>query len=921
MGFIKRYCIVYLCCLSFVVVSHAQSNRITGQFYNVKFPDFVKQAESTTIYHFYYDEAALDSFTINLQLTEETLPGSLEKIFNNTDFRYSIDELNHVFITKNKSLQTTLGANFFNAAKDTLPVESEALQIEDRKKEQTKTAFTENKLFEIGSKSSSKKGNAILTGFVRDIKNGEALPGASLYIDSVFTGIVTDQFGYYSVSIKTGIHTLEVNSLGMKDALRHLLVYADGKLNIDMKDEIPRLKNVIVTAEKRSNIRSTQMGIDRLSVSTIKDVPVVFGEADILRVVLTLPGVTSVGEASTGFNVRGGSADQNLILFDGATVYNPSHLLGFFSAFNPDVVKGVELYKSVIPVKYGGRLSSVLDVDIKDGNDKKISGSGGIGLLTSRVTLEGPIKKNKTSFILGARTTYSNWILKAIPNSAYSNSRASFYDANIHISHTINSKNNLYLTGYLSNDNFRFDRDTTYKYGNANAIIKWKHIFNNRFYGLISAGLDHYQYNVSSNSNPVNSYKLAYDINQTNFRADFNYRINNKQLFNFGVSSVYYKLHPGSFLPGGDQSLVKKDVLQPEQGLESAAYAGYGYTISSNFSFNAGLRYSMFNYLGPHDTYNYVAGLPKETATITDTVTNGSGKFIKTYQGPEYRISLRYVLGGDASIKIGYNTLRQYIHQLSNTITISPTDIWKLSDRYIKPETGQQYSIGFYKNFNSNNIETSLEFYYKDLNNMIDYKSGASVLLNHHIETDIINSRGKAYGAEFLIKKITGKLNGWLSYTYSRTLIKSADSLAGETINKGAYYPTSYDKPHNVNFISNYKFSHRLSMSVNLVYSTGRPITLPIAVFYSNGAQRLVYSDRNAYRIPDYFRTDISINLDGNHKLKQTFHNSWSFGVYNLTARKNVYSAFFVSENGAVKGYQLSIFGTAIPFISYNFRF
>lgn len=902
--------------------ANAQRKNITGEFYNIKFPDFVKAVEANTIWHFYYDEAGLDSFTVNIKLSDQPLTEGLKQIFNNTGFQYLVDALNHVFITKNKILQTTLAADFFNPNKTSINAsENQVFRNEEVKKEKTKTGFTENKLFEIGSKASPKKSNSILTGFVRDIKNGEALPGASIYLDSVFTGVVTDKFGYYSLTVKPGIHTLEVSNLGMKETLRHIIVYTDGKLNIEMKDDIPRLKNVLVTVERKSNIRSTQMGIDRLSVKTIKDVPVVFGEADILRVVLTLPGVTSVGEASTGFNVRGGATDQNLILFDGATVYNPSHLLGFFSAFNPDVVKGVELYKSVIPVKYGGRLSSVLDVDIKDGNDKKLSGTGGIGLLTSKITLEGPIKKDKTSFILGARTTYSNWILKTIPNSAYSNSRASFYDANIHISHTINFKNNIYFTGYISSDNFRFDMDTTYKYGNKNAIIKWKHIFNNKLYGIISAGIDHYQYNVSSNSNAVNSYKLTYDINQTNFRADFTYRINNKQSLGFGLNSIYYKLHPGSFLPSGNQSLVKSSVLAPEQGLESAAYAGYEYNLTSNLSLNAGLRYSMFNYLGPHDTYNYFAGVPKETATITDTVSYNAGKIIKTYQGPEYRVSLRYVLPEDASVKIGYNTLRQYIHQLSNTITISPTDIWKLSDAYIKPETGQQYSIGFYKNFNSNNIETSLEFYYKELNNMLDYKSGATVLLNPHIETDIINSKGKAYGAEFLIKKLSGKLNGWLSYTYSRTLIKSDDAQAGETINKGAYYPTSYDKPNTVNFISNYKFSHRLSMSVNVVYSTGRPITLPIGVFFSNGAQRLVYSDRNAYRIPDYFRTDISVNLDGNHKIKQTFHNSWSFGVYNLTARKNVYSAFFVSENGKVKGYQLSIFGTVIPFISYNFRF
>ena len=909
-----------LFCLLFTLFAAAQNKTISGEFYNIKFPGFAKEAEAGNAFHFYYSQAQLDSFTVNVKLANQPVEDALRQIFAHTDFRFSIDAANNIFITKNRSLQTTLAKDFFNPAAINTADEIDTSQNEAIKGK-SKPTFTENKLFEIGSKSSAKKNNAVVTGFVKDLRNGEALSGASIILDNSYTGVVTDQFGYYSLTVKPGLHTMEVTSLGMKDTRRNLTVFGDGKLNIDMQEYIARLKNVTVVAERNSAIRSSQLGVDRLTIRTIKVVPVVFGESDVLRVVLTLPGVTSVGEASTGFNVRGGAASQNLILFDDATIYNPSHLLGFFSAFNTEVVKGVELYKSVIPVQYGGRLSSVLDVSTKDGNDKKISGTGGIGLLTSKFTLEGPIKKDKTSFILGARTTYSNWILKAIPNSAYSNSKASFYDANIHISHTINSKNSLYLTGYISGDNFRFDMDTTYKYGNKNAILKWKHIYNNKLSSIISAGIDHYDYTVSSNSNAVNSYKLGYDINQNNFKADFTYRKDNKQTFNFGLSGILYKLHPGSFLPNGSQSLVKPNVLQREQGLESAAYLGYQYNITSDISLNAGVRYSMFNYLGPHNTYDYVAGLPKETATITDTASYSSGKIIKTYLGPEFRVSLRYALPGDASFKVGYNTLRQYIHQLSNTISISPTDIWKLSDSYIKPETGQQYSMGFYKNFNSNNIETSVEVYYKSLQNMIDYKSGASVLLNAHIETDVLNSKGKAYGAEFLIKKLNGKLNGWLSYTYSRTFIKTDDPQAGESINKGAYYPASYDKPNTVNFISNYRFSHRLSMSVNIVYSTGRPITLPIGEFYSNGAQRLVYSDRNAYRIPDYFRSDISVNLDGNHKIKQTFHNSWSAGLYNLTARKNVYSAYFVSENGAVKGYQLSIFGTIIPFVSYNFRF
>ena len=921
MRFVVRLCIITVYCLSIALPALTQTKKITGQFNKVPFPAFVKQVEAESVYHFYYDSNALDSFVLNITLKDQPLSDALHKIFNNTNFKFSIDPTNHVFITNNKFLQTTLSKDFFIPDSNNPMEENDSTSIKKTPKHQSQPAFIQNKLFEIGSKTAAKKSSYTLTGIVQDIKNGEALAGASVYIDSVFTEVVTDRFGYYSVAVKPGLHLLTVSGIGMSEGIRHILVHSDGTLDIELKGDIPTLKSVIVTAERLSNTLSTTMGIDRLSVQKIKEVPVIFGQADILRVVLTLPGVTSVGEASTGFNVRGGATDQNLILFDGTTVYNPSHLLGFFSAFNADVVKSVELYKSVIPVKYGGRLSSVLDVTTKDGNDKKISGSGGIGLLTSNFMIEGPIKKNKTSFIFGARTTYSNWVLKAVPSSAYSNSRASFYDANIHISHKVNAKNNLYLTGYISNDNFSFDGDTTYKYGNKNAIVKWKHIFNNKLYGIISVGFDHYQYQVSSNSNPVNGYNLAYNINQTHFSTDFSYRPGNRQSFDFGFSTIFYSVHPGSLLPDGKQSLVKPDLLAAEQALESAAYIGYQYNISPNLSLNAGVRYSIYNYLGPHDKYSYVPGIPKETSTITDTTSYGAGKTIKQYQGPEYRFSLRYSLKGDASVKIGYNTLQQHIQQLSNTISISPTDIWKLSDAYIKPQTGEQFSIGFYKNFKSNTIETSFEVYYKELSNMIDFKSGASILLNPHLETEIINSKGKAYGAEILIKKNSGKLNGWLSYTYSRTFLKSDVPVGQETINKGIYYPASYDKPNTVNFISNYKFSHRLSLSLNVVYSTGRPITLPIAVFYSYGAQRLFYSRRNAYRIPDYFRTDISVNLDGNHKIKQALHNSWSLGIYNLTARKNVYSAYFVSENGAIKGYQLSIFGTAIPFISYNFRF
>jgi hypothetical protein len=460
-----------------------------------------------------------------------------------------------------------------------------------------------------------------------------------------------------------------------------------------------------------------------------------------------------------------------------------------------------------------------------------------------------------------------------------------------------------------------------YKYGNKNINLQWKHFFTGRFYNMLTAAFDDYRYNISSEKNPVNAFRLGFGIRQYSLRSDFSYAPNNRHVVSFGVNSIYYKLQPGYYEPAGSSSLVKENVLQAEQALESAIYAGDNYTINSKLSVNAGLRFSVFNYLGPHEVYNYVPGLPRDTTTITDTSFYAGNKVIKTWSAPEIRLSMRYALSGNTSVKLSFNTLQQYIHMLSNTVTLAPTDTWKLSDASIRPQRGMQLSAGIYRNFKNNTIEASLELYYKRIHHFLDYKGGAKLLMNEHIETDLVNTRGKAYGAELLVKKNTGRLNGWISYAYSRTFLQLDDPIAGETINKGQYYPASFDRPHNLNFIGNYRFSHRYSMSVNFVYTSGRPITLPIAVFTTGGINALVYSERNQYRIPFYMRGDISFTIEGNHKVKQKTHNSWSFGAYNITARQNAYSVYFIQEAGKIKGYQLSIFGTIIPFVTYNIKF
>jgi hypothetical protein len=905
--------------LLFLTRAHAQDPaRIDADFNDKPFPEFVRQIESITHYHFYFDPAEVDTLIINIKARHALLTEILDAAFRNTVFHYGIHQ-NDVYITRLNAIKTTLGPG---GARDSGRSDTSEWPVEKATAARALRTSLENKLFEIGSPSGkTRQGNATLVGYVRDIRNGEAMVGAAVYLDKPAIGVITDQYGYYSLQMPVGRHTLQISSAGMKGTHRQILLHSDGKLNIEMEEFVPSLLTATVVAEKQSNIKALQMGVARINVRSIKEMPAVLGESDVLRAVITLPGVTTVGEASTGFNVRGGSADQNLILFNDATIYNPSHLFGFFSAFNADIIKGVELYKSSIPEKYGSRLSSVLDVTTRDGNSKQFSGNAGIGPLTSKLTLEGPLVKDKTTFIVSGRTTYSDWILKTLPDKEYNNSSASFNDLSLHIAHTINTKNSLYLTGYLSNDKFHFNSDTTYKYGNRNANIKWKHNFSNNFYSVITAGLDHYQYSQSADRNPVNAYDFSYKLDQASARIDFNYNASSKHALDFGLSSIRYSFQPGSMQPVGKQSIVSPNIVPKEQSLESAIYAGDRFSITDNLALDIGLRYSLYNYLGPHDVYNYEPGQPKETSTIVDTVHYPSGKNIKNYGGPEYRLGLRYNLDGNNSIKISYNTVRQYIHLLSNTTAISPADIWKLSDPHLQPQLGRQISLGFYRNFKSNTIETSLEIYYKTIEHYLDYKSGATLLLNQHIETDVFNARGKAYGAELLIKKNTGKLNGWLSYTWSRTLLKQDDPLAGQLINNGAYYPANFDRPNNVNFVGNYRFSHRYSLSLTGVYTTGRPITMPVATFDLGGGQRVYYSDRNQYRIPDYFRTDISFNMEGNSKVHQRFHNSWSFGVYNLTARKNPYSIYFTETNGVIKGYQLSIFGTAIPFVSYNIRF
>jgi len=912
-----------ICSLVFILF-FAQLSRIVAQDKSIRieatnqsFVDFITQLEQRTDYRFFFNPSNIDTLLISGIYSVKNIEEILDAIFKNSPFRYSIDINKYIYITAGEPILTTLPSDFFGGISDpdTLAKKNNNAQFEDAEKVKVE------KLNIIGTLGATNSTTATIVGYVRGKNSGEPVIGASVLVENPLVGVNTDPNGYYSITISKGTKLLKIRSVGMKKIERNILLHSDGKLNIEMVEDVLPLKEVVVESERDQSVLGLQMGFEKIDITTMKQIPVALGEVDILKAVLTLPGVQSVGEATVGFNVRGGATDQNLILFNDATIYNPSHLFGFFSAFNADLLKNVELYKSGIPAEYGGRISSVLDISGREGNKRKWVGSGGISPITGRFALEGPIVKDKSSFLIGGRSTYSDWLLNQIPNSNFKNSEAAFYDLNLIISHEVNNKNNLYVSGYLSKDKFKLQNDTAYSYNNQAASVKWRHIFNNKLIGTLTTSFSGYNYSIDSDNNPSNAFKLDYSIKQVQSKADFTYFLNSKHTLNIGLSAINYKLSPGSLNPIGNESLIVSDILQQEQAVESALYVGNNFEVNPRLSIYGGVRYSLFRNIGPRSLFIYQSGSPKDLSNIIDTVSFSSGQKISNSGGPEVRISARYSLSNNTSLKVSYNRLRQYIQMLSNTTAIAPADIWKLSDPYIKPLIGDQVSLGYYHNLRTRSIEFSIEAYYKIMHNFLDYKGGAELILNHHIETDVLNAEGKAYGIELLLKKNSGKLNGWFSYTYSRSLLKTVGISDSETINRGEYYPSNYDKPHAFNFISNYKFNRRASISLTFVYSTGRPITLPLAKYTAEGSDRLLYSDRNQYRIPDYLRSDISLNLEGNHKIKKLAHSSWSLGVYNLTGRRNAYSVYFTSENGEIKGYKLSIFGSAIPTLTYNFRF
>tara|TARA_R110000868_G_scaffold282437_1_gene542696 strand:+ start:935 stop:3694 length:2760 start_codon:yes stop_codon:yes gene_type:complete len=916
--------LLYLLLLLCFQVSYAQHkiDNVSASFKDTNLTEALLYIEKATDYQFFYLDKWLESKHVTGVYTNAPLDDVLTDIFKNTVINFYITPDKKIILTQNTVVYSTLPIDFFETP------EEETSVLED---EEIKTApilyiseqtINSKKVIHVGKEDSTNRKNRFtLNGVIRNAQTREVIPNLALVVKNQNIGVVTDINGYYSIELPAGLNQIEFNALGIEKKKQNLVIYNDGQLDFALNESLEVLEEVIVKADANKNIEQSITGVSQIEVAKIKTIPLVLGERDILKVATTLPGISTAGEGAAGYNVRGGKTDQNLILLDNAVIYNPSHFFGIFSALNPFTTSGVSIYKGSIPAEYGGRLSSVFDIETKDGNVEKISGEASLGPVTSNLVLEVPVVKNKSSVIVGGRATYSKWILKSLKSESLKNSNASFSDLIAKYHHKINANNVIRATVYYSNDAFNISSDSVYGYDNRLFSLNWNHKFNDKSSSSLSLTNSQYRFNITYDNNSVDAFDLGYRNEETEAKLKFKYLYKKKHSLDFGLSSKLYGVYPGSIQPIEPQSNVLGINIPKEKGLESAIFLSDDYKVTEKLLLNLGLRYSLFAALGEQSQRIYEDGIPKSESTFVETRTFGKNEAFKTYGGPEARISARYFIKPDLSVKASFGNTYQFIHTLSNNTTVSPTDTWKLSDINIKPQRASQFALGLYKNIDNDTYELSIESYYKKLNDIIDYKVGSELLLNETIETEVFQGEGKAYGIEVLLRKNKGILNGWLGYTYARSLIRFESEFKEEQINNGDFFPSNYDKPHDISFVGNYKLTKRFSLSTNFVYQTGRPTTYPIGTYVYRGQGYAFYSNRNEFRIPDYYRMDVSFNVEGNHKIKKFAHSFWNFSIYNLFGRKNAYSVFFATENGQVRSYKSTIFSVPIPTITYNFKF
>lgn len=745
-----------------------------------------------------------------------------------------------------------------------------------------------------------------ISGTVKDKKSGETLIGAVITVDGKNIGTVTNEYGFYSLSLPAGKYVLKIGYVGYVEQKLDVNLDKPTKLNVSLESEGTQLKEVTVRSKaKNDNVTSAQTGVNSLNVKEVSELPVLFGEKDVVKIVQLLPGVKSAGDGNTGFYVRGGAADQNLILLDEAVVYNPSHLLGFFSVFNSDAIKNLTLYKGNEPAQYGGRLSSVMDIKMNDGNDQEYHVNGGIGLISSRLSVEGPIVKDEGSFLISARRTYADIFLGLSDNATTRESSLYFYDLNGKANYKLGDKDRIYLSGYYGKDALGLGNIFGLNWGNATGTLRWNHIFSPKLFSNTSLIYSDYNYNININTSGINASLLSV-IRDWNVKEEFNYYISPTNSLAFGINSIYHIITPGIY--NGNITLNSQ---AQTHSWENAAYIDDNWKVSKRLNFDFGIRLSTFSTIGGQNKYYTL----DQNHNIVDTMQYASGSIVETYANPEPRVSGSYQLNESSSIKAAYARNAQYLHLLSNSVTSNPTDKWVASNNIIKPEIGDQVSLGYFKNLKENMYECSIETYYKAMQNVVDYKDNAQILSNTPVEPQLLFGQGRAYGVEFMAKKNEGRFTGWVSYTLSRT----EQQING--INENNWYAAHQDRTHDISVVGMYKLSKKWTLSADFVYYTGNAVTFPTGKYEVDGQVSYVYTERNQARMPAYHRLDLGATC----QLKQHKHFSsdLSFSLYNAYGHENPYTITFQTDpNDAYKTQtiQTSLFRW-VPSITYDFKF
>jgi len=765
----------------------------------------------------------------------------------------------------------------------------------------------------------------ILSGYLKDSSNGETLIGATAFITETGQGVSSNAYGFYSISLEQGTYTVVYDYLGFETQVITVDLNSNLKKDVEMQIESALLTEIVVLGEAEDrNVTEVEMSTNKLDIATIKSMPSLLGEVEIIRSIQLLPGVTSVGEGASGFNVRGGSIDQNLVLLDEAPVFNSSHLFGFFSVFNPDAVKDVKLYKGGIPARYGGRLSSILDVRMKEGNSKKLEVNGGVGFIFSRLSVEAPIIEDKSSFIVAARRSYIDVLAGPFLSEEFSGSVLNFYDLTLKTNYKISESDRLYLSGYFGRDNFGFADQAGFNWGNSTGSFRWNHLFSEKLFSNVTLFYSDYDYQIKFGDDAINRFDWDASIENWSIKPEFNYFLNPNNLLRFGGQSIVYKFEPGNAV-GVSEGEEREISLPNKYAMENALFVENEQDLTDNIKLNYGLRLSHFNYMGEGTSYEFGEAPLGKRRPVTSFQTYGQWEGIQNYFNLEPRFSAKYQLTGESSIKASYNRTTQYIHLISNTTASTPVDVWTPSTNNIKPQIADQVAIGYFRNFNNNTYEMSTEVYYKNMSQLVEYIDGADLYLNNFLEGDLLEGKGRAYGLELQFKKEKGKTTGWISYTLART------ERQVNGISRGEWFPSRFDQLHNLSATLFRQLNDSWTASANFVYNSGTPTNFPTSRYSQQGLliPHNTTEARNNVRIPDYHRLDLSLSWKGKESEDNRWQGEWVFSVYNVYNRRNPFSIYFEQSDARVApgqpvrtdAYRLAVIGNFIPSISYNFKF